>query len=51
MNYGFLRDVSKKLGSQAIILSLPILKYKNSIFIYNFVNKNKIHLKTYVSKP
>ena len=45
MNYGFLRDVSKKLGSQAIILSLPILKYKNSIFIYNFVNKNKIPFK------
>ena len=45
MNYGFLCDVSKKLGSQAIILSLPILKYKNSIFIYNFVNKNKIPFK------
>lgn len=45
MNYELLQETSLTLGSQAVILSLPILKLKNSIFIYDFVNKKNIPLK------
>jgi cyclase len=37
-----IRQIAKKIGSQAIIISLPVVKLNKNIFLYNYINKNKL---------
>lgn len=45
-----LKDISKSIGSQAIILSLPIIEKGNDLFFYNYYDNQLIEYSIILSK-
>jgi imidazole glycerol-phosphate synthase subunit HisF len=51
IGYSFLKDfslpskISNVIGAQAVILSLPLIKFQKEFFIYNYILKKNIQIK------
>jgi cyclase len=46
-NKNIINETSNSIGSQALILSMPILKKKNNLYIYNYVEREMINYKNF----
>ena len=41
-----MKEISNKIGAQGLILSLPIIKKNNNLFIYNYCSSHLVNFKS-----
>lgn len=43
-NFNIAKNISSAIGAQAVIISMPFIKYENEIYIFDYIKKKKIKI-------